>query len=240
MRQLGFTLAEVLITLGIIGVVAAMTIPTVLQNAQSQQTVSALKKAYSELSQAYTLSVQDNGTPDNWSLVAASSDDGAAEMINKLAPYLKSINNCGKNGGCWPNLIYKNLDNTTNWGNLSLANSGSATAQLPDGSLLASWSYGSCSWAVGSGLLLSKACGQYFIDVNGNKSPNRFGVDVFMFWLTPSGILPAGTANETVYDFPKCLDHTNGRSCAAWVLYNENMDYLKCNTLSWSGPTKCN
>lgn len=59
-----FTLAEVLITLGIIGVVAALTIPTLMQKADEQATVSALKKTYSTLTQAYNLAVNDNSSPD--------------------------------------------------------------------------------------------------------------------------------------------------------------------------------
>ena len=48
----GFTLAEVLITLGIIGVVAAMTIPTLIANTRSQQYRSQFKKTLSTLNQA--------------------------------------------------------------------------------------------------------------------------------------------------------------------------------------------
>ncbi|MBP7211391.1 type II secretion system protein, partial [bacterium] len=48
-----FTLAEVLITLGIIGVVAALTIPTLMQRTQDREAISALKKFYSTLSSAY-------------------------------------------------------------------------------------------------------------------------------------------------------------------------------------------
>ena len=48
----GFTLAEVLITLGIIGVVAAMTLPTLMQNYQKKVAVERAKKAYAEISLA--------------------------------------------------------------------------------------------------------------------------------------------------------------------------------------------
>lgn len=34
-------------------------------------------------------------------------------------------------------------------------------------------------------------------------------------------------------------DKLNGYGCAAWVIYNENMDYLHCNDLSWDGKKKC-
>ena len=46
-----FTLAEVLITLGIIGIVAAMTLPTLIGKYQKKQTVTQLKKSYTEISQ---------------------------------------------------------------------------------------------------------------------------------------------------------------------------------------------
>ena len=48
----GFTLAEVLVTLGIIGVVSAMTVPTLMQNYQRQSYVTQLHKVYNEVSQA--------------------------------------------------------------------------------------------------------------------------------------------------------------------------------------------
>ena len=55
MRKLGFTLAEVLITLVIIGVIAAMTVPTLMNNTNAQEFRSALKKAVSGANQALTL-----------------------------------------------------------------------------------------------------------------------------------------------------------------------------------------
>ena len=48
----GFTLAEVLVTLGIIGVVSAMTVPTLMQNYQRKSYVTQLHKVYNEISQA--------------------------------------------------------------------------------------------------------------------------------------------------------------------------------------------
>ena len=62
----GFALAEVLITLGIIGIVAAMTLPALVQKNQEKVTVTKLKKVYSILSQAYQFAVNDYGTPDLW------------------------------------------------------------------------------------------------------------------------------------------------------------------------------
>ncbi len=59
--KFAFTLAEVLITLGIIGVVAAMTIPTLMKNTQDTELKTAWKKEYSVLSQAFLEIATDNG-----------------------------------------------------------------------------------------------------------------------------------------------------------------------------------
>ena len=62
----GFTLAEVLITLGIIGVVAAMTIPTLISKSQQRQHVVAWRKAYSALAQGVRLMQADEATPEDF------------------------------------------------------------------------------------------------------------------------------------------------------------------------------
>ena len=93
--KFGFTLAEVLITLGIIGVVAAMTIPTLIANYQKKQTVVKLQKAISVMNQAYRLAYDDVGevTPDEARAI------GAQGYFNRYwAPYLKTSSFCTKEG----------------------------------------------------------------------------------------------------------------------------------------------
>ena len=60
----GFTLAEVLVTLGIIGVVAAMTIPTLIQEHQKRALATATKKFYSTMSQAVRTYMAEEGVDD--------------------------------------------------------------------------------------------------------------------------------------------------------------------------------
>ena len=69
-----FTLAEVLITLGIIGIVAAMTIPSLVQDYREKAQVTRVKKFYSVFSQAYTMALQDNGPFDTWGLSDSVQD----------------------------------------------------------------------------------------------------------------------------------------------------------------------
>lgn len=98
----GFTLAEVLITLGIIGVVAAMTIPSLIADYRKDVTETRLKKFYSIMNQAILQSVNDNGEPDTWSYFIDDAYDDDGNLINQsdytdasfqkyLAPYLKII-----------------------------------------------------------------------------------------------------------------------------------------------------
>ena len=65
-RRIAFTLAEVLITLGIIGIVAAMTLPTLIQDYQKKQAVSQLKKTYSIMNQAIKLAETKHGDATYW------------------------------------------------------------------------------------------------------------------------------------------------------------------------------
>ena len=77
-KRFGFTLAEVLITLGIIGVVAAMTIPTLISNTNGAQFKTAYKKALSTLNQAVLMNIAMDDT-DFSTLVKDTSADGKTE-----------------------------------------------------------------------------------------------------------------------------------------------------------------
>ena len=221
----GFTLAEVLITLGIIGIVCALTIPTMMQKQKEKATITALKKAYSVLSSAYALAVQENGDPRNWNLTALGSGLGAENMLNTLAPYLNITKNCGRYSGCLPNKIYKYLDGTP-YGNFNTAQD-RAKARLADGSLMMTYI---------SDPTCSGNCGYIRIDINGDENPNQIGVDMFFFNIEKTRIIPTGVGSNTDC---KNISAGNGSSCTAWVIFKENMDYLHCNNLSWNGPTKC-
>ena len=95
-RNLGsshaFTLAEVLITLGIIGVVAALTLPSFIYNHRKQVVESRLKKFYTTFNQAIILSENDNGEITTWEDLDLSTLTGAEEWFNRyLAKYLNTI-----------------------------------------------------------------------------------------------------------------------------------------------------
>lgn len=85
----GFTLAEVLITLGIIGVVAALTLPALIQNYQKKATATSVKKAYSELNQVIERAKADYGDPSGWSYY--EQDNLAKWVQTYIEPYVKVI-----------------------------------------------------------------------------------------------------------------------------------------------------
>lgn len=66
MNKNAFTLAEVLITLGIIGVVAAMTLPALIQNHTNKTVATKLKKFYTQINQAIMLSEAEYGDRKYW------------------------------------------------------------------------------------------------------------------------------------------------------------------------------
>jgi len=242
-RFIAFTVSEILITLVIVGVIAAMTIPTLIQKQQEKQTVVALNKAYSTLSSAYTLAVQENGTPDNWGLIGINSGQGAINMLNTLAPYLNIVKNCGTNANCWKTGTYTDINN-----NIDLnfdSDVRFAKAELSDGSFINILIQNpNCTGNMGASISLQTVCADIWIDINGDKKPNKIGVDLFLFWISKVGITPLGTKMDVVVAFNTVCNKTsnvshNGSACAAWVIYNENLDYLHCNDLAWDGKTKC-
>lgn len=88
----GFTLAEVLITLGIIGVVAAMTLPTVINKYKKQVAVNKLKKFYSVMTQAIKLEEAQNGALEYWMTDCPDKNGCFETWYNKhLDKHIKSV-----------------------------------------------------------------------------------------------------------------------------------------------------
>lgn len=87
--KFGFTLAEVLITLGIIGVVAALTMPAFIANYQKQATATSVKKAYNELNQIIQMARADYGDPSGWDYYGVDELDKWVQTY--IEPYIKVV-----------------------------------------------------------------------------------------------------------------------------------------------------
>ena len=111
-RRFGFTLAEVLVTLGIIGVVSAMTVPSLIQNHQRSSYAVSAHKVYNEMQQALTQYLTDNNSVgiNETGLTNADLDNSVLPFMKK---YFKVVNDCGdKTTPCFAN-NYKSLSGTS-------------------------------------------------------------------------------------------------------------------------------
>lgn len=87
LKKRAFTLAEVLITLGIIGVISAITIPSLISNYQKKQAALGAKKAYVELNQILRMAIAEHGDPNGWSYY---KEDELQQWVDTyFKPYVK-------------------------------------------------------------------------------------------------------------------------------------------------------
>lgn len=219
----GFTLSEVLLVLSVIGVVAALTIPTLINNISKDQYVSKLKKNYSVFSQAFNMLLADNG--GDISPVFTNADTGANAM-NAFASKLNVIKNCASGTGCWYDTSQKFLNGSQNSAafDSSIA-SNYGKVILADGTELVLNDFaGVCISDNGDGPLDSKVCGTVALDVNGNSPPNTRGRDFFIFWITTTGVYPKGIYNDT-FTCGVGSDYATSDGCTAKVLTEGAMNY---------------
>lgn len=201
-----FTLAEILLTILIIGIVAAMTIPSLIQNIQDRQFKEAAKKAYSEAADIVKQMKTDRGD---------LSDLYPTGYTFKplFSKYFKVAKECNWND-CVPGVgasdVYKALDEKTKaytyWMNFGQFVSS-------DGMFWAIYNRGS-SWP------------QIYIavDVNGyTKGPNVYGRDTYWFQLLNDVLLPIGApgtdiTNNTTYCNKAVSDMLSGLTCMYYVM----------------------
>ena len=166
LNKKGFTLAETLITLAIIGVVAAITIPMIITKYQKQVTVEKLKKMYNNMNSIMQMAVNDNGDMSTWDF----SEQGLLNANSNFyktyfEPYIKTIK---RNRYYINNSSYTTYINNIHGNNLI---QGASWQILPDGSSLCVYKNPN----LGEPWL--------FTDITGPKRPNRLGKDIFMMDL---------------------------------------------------------
>lgn len=172
-----FTLAEVLITIGIIGVVASLTLPVLVANYKKQVTVTQLKKAYTEISQAIKLSELQNGDVSSWEFTLSGTDFYYRYLQNYFIKNKEVQNRKLKN-----EYIVNNLNGTKCTSEVWCTQQDSFYIYLNNGSIM--------------GIMTHGKQGKYksvTIDINGFKKPNQLGKDFFVFSIiSPDGLVPYG------------------------------------------------
>ncbi len=201
-----FTLAETLIVIGIIGVVAALTLPNLNHATGDKETITRVKKIYSSLMDAYGRAEAIYGPIGDWCKSGIYESDECVEIfMNRFIEFMKVSKVEG-----------------------DFANDGYAV--LSDGTTLryGTWWYGEDSAYVQNGKL-------YYmigVDIDGqNKGKNNNGQDLFYFDITSQGVVPDGVVRLD-YDDDLNLERLqnfcfNMKYGTQWILQNDNMDYLK-------------
>ena len=169
----GFTLAEVLVTLGIIGVVSAMTVPTLMQNYQRKSYVTQLHKVYNEITQA-ALQYQTDRNALNLKEAGLISQDA---VNNFITTYFKSVSTCDTLNGCFAD-SYKKLSG------VDAGIGQSKSYVLPSGAVLRP-----IYNAKGESII------SFLVDVNGKQGPNIAGRDLFIMCLYNNGIVDDASYN---------------------------------------------
>ena len=216
----GFTLAEVLITLVIIGVVAALAISPLINTYVESSTVAKVKKGLSIIGQAKKLAELQNGSIEGWDFGETTNEENITKLFNYLKPHLSLAKDCGTNPGCYQNDVYylkgviasdAHYENNSNYYKFVLA----------DGSVMVLAKYpGKCNYNDRYGTLTNiiNVCAGVVYDVNGDKSPNTLGKDVFVYNISTDGVYPL--------DYPDCSKNRDGWGCAGYIIQHNNMKYL--------------
>lgn len=194
----GFTLAEVLITLGIIGAVAALTMPVLVGNYQKKQTVTKLKRAFSVLSQAVLMSELDNGSTEFWNYnleakefydiylkkYLITTEDVQFSEIRKVVTY-RYLNNVEAEG--------------------AIGNNNSYAIKLNDGTfvIIDGWFDA-----------IEGNSRNIIFDINGLAKPNKIGRDVFYFRLyKKKGLIGYDESGDQ-----GCERNATGYSCSQKIM----------------------
>lgn len=208
----GFTLTEVLITLGIIGIIAAMTLPTVVKKYKEKQTIAQIKYSLNILNNAFRLAIADHGDMRDWKYI-----DNLEEPTNRkifidkyLIPYVKGAKVSSQESYDCNGLGYP----TT------------SPPRQPNGNITGMTSKTFYPITLLNGIFFYAAStdnnGNMTIDVdlNGTNPPNIFGYDLFVFILEREKNSVYAVGHNYENPMTSCTKG-NAWSCAAAIIKNE-------------------
>lgn len=185
-KKTAFTLAEVLVTLGIIGVISAMTLPTLVKNHQRTVFVTQLQKVYNELSQAAEKMMNDNNAV---SLVETrfNNQNNANAAKDFLNTYFKVVQECTSSRTPCLASEYTNMDGTAfdRWA-FDVSNS-SPCVSIASGAAICIEGGVDFGDEYEDGKYTWHGYTRIYVDVNGSQGPNIVGRDLFYMELYSDG-----------------------------------------------------
>jgi Tfp pilus assembly protein FimT len=204
LRKIAFTLAEVLIVLGIVGLIAEITIPNLVDSINETQLYVGARKAYSTLSQAVVMLEAD----PNRSMDSTDKNtirDSFLYVFKKVAQ--------GVDSEVFGTTVYRQYKSTSSF----TVNYSQAAAAFLDSAYMAVWFANSCSSNSSTTYL---KCAELTYDTNGIKPPNMMGYDLLSFWLLKKmdayAVRPKGSPdlNDGYSCVPGATNETTADGCS--------------------------
>ena len=227
-KHFGFSLAEVLVTMGVLGALAVLTLPTLKTNYEAHVIEAKVKTNYNLIQQAIANSpnagsTYKNPTPENW-------------FKRYMKNNIKIAKDCGSTNKCWHDIksLSGSVDYGTNRDNVysfKLEN-GTSIIIVKEGSLGNRY-----------GIYLGDDTGEIedaqanadmeetedqnketsislWFDINGDEPPNMVGYDVYILGWKNKEMLPAGYGLKSSTLKNSCKTKSNGRLCMQYIIEN--------------------
>lgn len=243
-KQKAFTLSEVLITLTILGIIAAVIIPSIHRSFQDRIQITGMKRAYSILENAFQIAFANEGNiyTWNWPDGLSNTTKNSNYLAEVMTRYISTAKYCGSASGCFPNRkayfisgnphpFYKALNGTVGQYNTWTEANRHGKILLKNGMAM---SFGLGSWSLNVEDRYDYGLGHIMVDINGENGPNRYGYDVFVFTFNENGIKTSGKNLNYQCNYShkddlnySCNKDSIGCSCSIWVLRHNNMDYKR-------------
>lgn len=227
----GFTLAEILVTITIIGVIASLTIPDLVAGVQEDSLKAAWKKDFNIMAAATQNIMEDNGgTMSGFSRLNGNNSGimDSDDMTLAYSSYLNNVKRCSwyeHQYECWnPTNTDQDIRGRTFEDNFTTG------LILTDGTLVhfLALSY----YCTASNFNLPNSCGGIIVDVNGFKKPNTYGRDIFgMHVFLDGSVKPWGTPEDDFHRVSFCsttraysASESQGWACSYNYLLNIGME----------------
>lgn len=257
-KYMAFTLAEVLIVIAIIGVVSALTIPNLSKSTNNKEIVARVKKANSNLSDAYGRARSKYGANlDNWFLSDGTDVTKRSKRVGKrMLEFMNVDKDCTQTtAGCFKDAAYAVLDASTQSTNLGSTSNNYYKAILADGSSVAFYcpitsteninsrkqadqqaaqQAQQSGGSVSTDVLVGNTFCIVDVDIDGpNKGFNTSGIDLFQFILddrVTTGYYKDNVlySYDGIYKSALTACQKSIDGCAAWIMNYDNADYLEC------------
>ena len=236
-KIIAFTLAETLIVMGIIGVVAALTIPNLNASTHEAEKVAKLKKEYAVLNEALNRATAVYGPIGTWFVNDKDDQTKMKRLADRVTEFLK---------------IRSPLTCTT-------YKYGACSVSLADGTVLNFYTFSGGEDPTRYLPEPNRMFANLYVNIDGKSE--KPGINYFDFSITDKGVIPNGFASKedckarSRYDycddlisdyvgeisgnFEEAISDNLVYEVTWWVINMGNMDYLHCNDLNWTTKTSC-